>query len=129
MHRICFYSDDSYGACGHKRHNVVVAGIALMADRTNINRALLEAEKRSKKGLADWHSTPAQVKEDYLEAVLDIAGIQGRVFYHLSMRCLPKSIGRQESQRYRQRLLDSLPATVTIGCCPRDLSSTPADNS
>jgi hypothetical protein len=81
--RICFYSDDSYVPCGKKHRHFVVAGVALEADRTNVNRYLLDAERHSGKGRSDWHKTrPDSMKARYLEAVLEIDAIRGRVFYY-----------------------------------------------
>ena len=81
MNRICFYSDDSYSPCGKKRCHVVVAGAAISADRTNIREALFEAEQKSKKGLKDWRKTDTVARERYIDAVLAIPGLRGRVFY------------------------------------------------
>lgn len=82
MHRICFYSDDSYSPCGKKRCHVVVAGAAISADRANIREALLEAEKKSKKGIRDWRKTDSGAREKYIDSVLAIPGLNGRIFYH-----------------------------------------------
>ncbi len=80
--RIRFYSDDSYRSCGKRQFHAVVAGIAVEADRTNVRRQLMEAERVSKKGLSDWHqSRPPSVREKYMEAVLDIRALRGRIFY------------------------------------------------
>jgi hypothetical protein len=79
--RIRFYSDDSYVGCGKQRHHVVVAGFALEYDRTNVRSALLEAERMSGKKIFDWFTTPRKAREKYLEAVLGIASIRGRIFY------------------------------------------------
>lgn len=80
--RVCFYSDDSYSACGDRRSHAVVAGIAIEADRTNVHRLLLLAERISRKELRDWYRTrPRSVRELYIDAVLDIPGVQARIFY------------------------------------------------
>lgn len=81
-HRIRFYSDDSYAACGKKRSHVVVAGVAINADRTNITDALVRAERSSKKGLTDWHKThSASARQNYLDAVLNIEALRDRFFF------------------------------------------------
>lgn len=82
MQRIRFYSDDSYSPNGRpKLFHTVVAGVAISADRTNIRQALIEAERLSKKKLTDWRTTPADYRERYLEAILQISGLHGRIFY------------------------------------------------
>lgn len=125
MHRICFYSDDSYGACGNKRHHVVVAGIALMADRTNVNRALLEAEKKSKKGIMDWHSAPPRVREAYLEEVLAIEAIRGRVFYHPFDALLAKDYWRARVTALSAAINRYTPGDCQHRMLPEGLKSNP----
>jgi hypothetical protein len=80
--RIRFYSDESYAPCGNKRSDTVIAGIALSEDRINVRDALLQAEGTSRKGhFADWRCTTAQARADYIDAVLGIPAIKGRVFF------------------------------------------------
>jgi hypothetical protein len=89
MQRIRFYSDDSYSHNGKpKQFHIVVAGFALSADRENIRKALAAAEQLSKKGLVDWNKSPAQMRERYIDAVLAIPGLHGRIFY-LAVDSLP----------------------------------------
>ena len=85
MRRVRFYSDDSYitcSTCGRGLFHAVIAGIAIGAERANINRLLLEAENLSGKGLRDWRCTkPDSVRQRYLDAALSIPWLTGRVFY------------------------------------------------
>lgn len=82
MQRIRFYSDDSYSHNGKpKQFHIVVAGCALSYDRENIRNALIEAERISNKGLLDWHKSPPAVRERYIDAVLALPNLKGRVFY------------------------------------------------
>ena len=61
----------------------VVAGIAIMFDRANITQQLMDAERISQKGLADWHGThPPNIRERYLDAVLGIESLHGRFFFY-----------------------------------------------
>lgn len=81
MRRLRFYSDDSYQTCGEDLFHVVVAGMALAADRTNIRAALVEAERVSGKGIKDWYRTHPKDKQAYLEQVFDLASLHGRIFF------------------------------------------------
>jgi hypothetical protein len=82
LRRLRFYTDDSYIPCGKRLVHTVVAGIAISADLANIKSQLLEAESRSKKYLSDWyHTRPVSTRERYLDAVLDISALRGRIFY------------------------------------------------
>jgi len=82
MHRIRFYSDDSYQIFAKKTAHFVVAGVAICHDRADIRRLLLEAERVSRRGLKDWRAThSADERERYLDAVLDIPALNGRIFF------------------------------------------------
>ena len=61
--RVRFYSDDSFTSCAGGRHDFVVAGIAIEYDRTNARQCLLEAERISRKGLADWFDATSAQRE------------------------------------------------------------------
>jgi hypothetical protein len=108
MHRrVRFFSDDSYASCRQgKRHDFVVAGVAIEYDRTNVSRALLEAEQSTQKGRRDWFRTPRDKRERYLEAVLGINSIRGRIFY-CPFDCISKS-------QYWQARLDALGAAIIV---------------
>lgn len=90
MRRICFYSDDSYKPCGDGLFHFVVAGVAIDGDKLAIREALLTAEQASGKGTTDWHSTKDPViRSRYLELVLSIRSLTGRVFYGARDRLSP----------------------------------------
>jgi hypothetical protein len=114
--RIRFYSDDSYSTCvpcGRKRFHAVVAGVAIEPNRTNVHRSLLEAERLSKKQLSDWRRTrPESARERYIDAVLDVPGLQARIFY-----CPFDSLGPSEYWLARLETLVAAIAVFTPGNC------------
>lgn len=113
MHfRIRFYSDDSYSPCGHGRFHAVVAGVAIQADRSNVHRNLLDAERSSCKRLLDWHKTSRESRERYIDAVLAISYLQARVFY-----CPFDSLANHEYPRVRAETLAAAIAVFTPGRC------------
>jgi hypothetical protein len=81
MNRICFYTDDSYSPCGQGLRHAVIAGAAISAERMDVRRLLLEAETSSQKGIRDWYHADERAREKYIEAVLDIGNLRGRIFY------------------------------------------------
>jgi hypothetical protein len=84
MNRVCFHCDESYKPLenGSGMRHVVIAGVALCTDRTDIRRLLLEAESVSRKGaIKDWSKTPRDRRERYLDALWGIPYLVGRVFY------------------------------------------------
>jgi len=81
--RICFHSDDSYRSIqSGSGFTFVTAGIALDGIKSEIERELLKAEERSGKGDKDWHeTTDVAVRLNYMERLLDLSPLVGRVFY------------------------------------------------
>ena len=112
MSRVRFYSDDSYSPNGQRFFfHMVVAGVAISADRENVTKALLEAESRSKKGIkVDWRGTPTRIKADYMDIVLGIPGLRGRVFYHPF-----DSLRMHEHSNAREDTLQRVIARFTTG--------------
>jgi hypothetical protein len=105
VHRVRLFSDDSYKGCGDGMFNISTAGIALVGDRSRLRDALLEAEDASGKGTRDWHETKEIVtRERYIEHVLRIQELRGRVFYGVR--------GAIELKRHSELRLDVIAAGI-----------------
>ena len=82
MSRVCFHSDDSYIPVTSREFAFVTAGIALDGIKSEMRIHLEKAENRSRKGARDWHSTKdPSIRARYIEELLDMSPLVGRVFY------------------------------------------------